>query len=109
MQAQHDERQAAEGEAEQQDDAGADVVDDVAERRLGQAGDHGEYGQRKAELDIADAELCFQERKQHRQHQQMEMADPMRNRDQPERAKLAVGFARFRGLLRCGEDVGHLC
>jgi hypothetical protein len=38
----------------------------------------------------------------------MEMADPMCDRDQPERAEFAVGFAGGSGLLRCGENVGHL-
>ena len=57
MQAEHDQRAAAEGEADQQDFAGADMVGEIADRRLGQAGDHGEDGQGKAKLDIADAEL----------------------------------------------------
>ena len=92
MQAEHDEGEAAQGQAEQQDDARADMVDDVAERRLGQAGDDREHGERKAELDIADAELFLQERKQHRQHQQVEMADPVGDRDQAERAKFAIGL-----------------
>ena len=86
MQAEQDQREPAGGEPEQQDHARAHMVDDVAERRLGHAGDDAEHGEREAELDIADAELLLQERKQHRQHQQMEMADPMRDRDQRERA-----------------------
>ena len=79
------------------------MVDEIAGRCLRQSGDDREYGERKAELDIADTELCFEERKQHRQHQQMEMADPMRDRNQRERAQRAVGLA----LLRCGENVDH--
>ena len=77
MQAEHDEREAAEAKPQQQDFAGADMVDDIAERRLGQARDHREYGQREAQFDIADAELRFQEGKQHRQREDMEMAHPM--------------------------------
>ena len=57
MQAEHDQRQAADGEADQQDFSGADMVGEIADRRLRQAGDDAEDGQRKAELDIADAEL----------------------------------------------------
>ena len=59
MQAEHDQRKAADDKADQQDFAGADMVGEIADRRLGQAGDHGEHGQREAELDIADAELRF--------------------------------------------------
>ena len=61
MQAEHDQRKAAERQAHQQDFAGADMVGEIADRRLGQAGYHGEDGQRKAELDIADAELLLSE------------------------------------------------
>ena len=57
MQAEQDQREAAEREADQQDLARADMVDEIADRRLGQAGHHREHGQREAELDIADAEL----------------------------------------------------
>ena len=78
MQAEHDQRKAAEREAHQQDLAGADMVGQIADRRLGQAGYHREDGQREAEIDIADAELSFQKREQHRQHEHVEMADPMR-------------------------------
>ena len=98
MQAEHDEREAADGEADQEDLAGADMVGKITHRRLGQAGDDSEHGQRETEFDIADAELAFEEREQHRQHQQMEVADPMRRRNQDQRAQRGV---RLR-LLRCG-------
>ena len=104
MQAEHDQRQAADGEADQQDFSRADMVGEIADRGLRQAGDDAEYGQRKTELDIADAELLLQERKQHRQHEQMEMADPMGGRNRSQRAQRSVRF----GLLRCGQNVDHV-
>ena len=42
-------------------------VDEIADGRLGQPRDEREHGQRKAKLDIADAELFLQKWKQHRQ------------------------------------------
>ena len=104
MQAEHDQRQAADGEADQQDFSRADMVGEIADRGLRQAGDDAEHGQRKTELDIADAELLLQERKQHRQHEQMEMADPMGDRNRSQRAQRSVRF----GLLRCGQNVDHV-
>ncbi len=86
MQAEHDQRKAAERKPYQQDLAGADMIGEIAQRCLRQAGDHGEDGQRKAELDVTDAELLLQKRKQHRQYQQMEMTDPMGRRNQGKRA-----------------------
>ncbi len=80
------------------------MVGEIADRRLGQAGDDGKDGQREAKLDIADAELRFEERKQHRQHEHMEMADPMRRRNRRASVRSeAVGLC----LLRCGENVDH--
>ncbi len=95
MQAEHDQRQAADGEADQQDLSRADMVGEIADRRLRQAGDDAEHGEREAEFDIADAELLLEERKQHRQHEQMEMADPMGDRNRGQRAQ------RSRPLLAC--------
>src|SRR5207253_9221171 len=63
-----------------------------------------ENGECKTELDIADAELLFKERKQHRQHEEMEMADPMGDRNRSERAQRSVRF----GVLRCGQNVDHV-
>ena len=103
MQAEHDQREAAQREAHQQDFAGADMIGEIAHRRLGQAGDDGEDGQRETELDIADAELLLQKREQHRQHQHVEMADPMGDRNRGQRAQRCV---RLR-LLRCGQNVDH--
>ena len=104
MQAEHDQRQAADGEADQQDFSRADMVGEIADRGLRQAGDDAEYGQRETELDIADAELFFKERKQHRQHEEMEMADPMGDRNRSERTQRSVRL----GLLRCGQNVDHV-
>ena len=104
MQAEHDQCEAAQRKAHQQDFAGADMVGKIAHRRLGQAGYDGEHGQREAKLDIADAELLLQKGEQHRQHQQMEMADPMGRRNRGQRAQRCV---RFR-LLRCGQNVDHV-
>ena len=104
MQAEHDQRKAAQGKPHQQDLAGADMVGEIAHRRLGQAGDDGEDGQRKAKLDIADAELFLQKREQHRQHHQMKMTDPMGRRNSSQRAQRGV---RLR-LLRCGQNIDHV-
>ncbi len=97
MQAEHDQCKAAQRQAHQQDFAGADMIGEIAHRRLGQAGYHGEHGQREAELDIADAELLLQKREQHRQYHQMEMTDPMRRRNRGQRAQRCVRLC----LLRC--------
>ena len=97
-------RETAEHEAHQQHLARADMVGEVARRSLCQAGNDAEHGQREAKFDIADAELCPQEGKQHRKHQQMEMADPMGGRNQHQRAQRGL---RLRVLLRCGENVDH--
>ena len=81
MQAEHDQRKAAEGEAHQQDYSGADMIGKITHRGLGQAGYHGKDGQGKAKLDVADAELVLQKGEQHRQHEHMEMTDPMGRRN----------------------------
>ena len=100
MHAEHDQRQAADGKADQQHLARADMVGEIADRRLRQAGDHAEHGQRETELDIADAELCLQERKQHRQHEQMEMADPMGDRNRRQRAQRSCPLSTCCGAAR---------
>ena len=104
MQAEHDQRQPAQGDAHQQDFAGADMIGKIADRRLRQAGRDGEDGESEAKLNVTDAELFFQEGEQHRQHEQMEMTDPMRRRNRGQRPQLFVGLC----LLRCGQDVGHV-
>ena len=86
MQAEQDQRAAAEAETGQQHLSGADVVGEIAYWSLGQAGHQAKHRQRKAELDIADAELLLQERKQHRQHEEVKMAEPMRDRNRRQRA-----------------------
>ena len=105
MQPEQDQREAAEAKPAQQDFARAKMIGEVADRRLRQAGDEAEHGERKAELDIADAELLLQERKQHRQREDMEMAEPVRDRNRRQRAQRAVGFR----LSRSGENVDHIC
>jgi hypothetical protein len=104
MQAEQDQRTAAQRQAHQQDFAGADMIGQIADRRLGQAGGDRKDGQREAKIDIADAELRLEERKQHRQHENMEVADPMRGRDRGQCPQRTIDF----GLLRCGENIGHL-
>jgi hypothetical protein len=79
------------------------MVDEIAGRRLGQAGHHRQHGERETELDIADAELALEEGEQHRQDQQMEMADPMRDRNPGQRAQRAVRPPS----LRCSKNVDH--
>ena len=93
MQPQQDQREAAEAQPDQQHLSRAKMVGEIADRRLRQAGHDAEHGERKAELDIADAELLFQERKQHRQHEEMEMAEPMRDRNRRQRAQRAIALS----------------
>lgn len=104
MQAEHDQGEAAQRQPHQQDLAGADMIGEITDRRLRQAGCDGEHGQREAKLNIADAELLLEKGEQHRQHQHMKMTDPMGRRNRHQRAQL---FVRLR-LLRCGQNVGHL-
>jgi hypothetical protein len=111
MQAEHDQRKAAQGKAHQQDFAGADMIGKITHRRLGQAGYDGKDGKGKAKLDVADAELILQKGEQHRQHEHMEMTDPMGGRNRRKGAVRAVGFRLsfclgFR-LLRCSQNVDH--
>jgi hypothetical protein len=102
--AEHDQCEAADGEPDQQDFSGADMVGEIADRRLRQARHDAECGQRETEFDIADAQLRLQEREQHRQHEQMEMADPVRDRNRRECAQRTIRF----GLLRCGQNIDHV-
>ena len=105
IKAQHDQRQPADGEADQQDFARADMIGKVTHGRLRHSGDHRKHGQRKAKLDIADAELLFQEGEQHRQREDVKMAEPVRNRNRRQRPQRAVGFR----VSRSGENVDHIC
>ena len=109
MQTEHDQREASETEAHQQNFPGADMIGEIADRGLGQAGTHGKNGQRKAEFDVSDIELLFQKRKQHRQHEDMEMAHPVSNGYRAQRAELFIftGPLGRRGLLRRGQNIGH--
>jgi hypothetical protein len=85
MQAQRNQRAAAQSHAEDQNFSRADAIDDITDRRLSQAGHDGEHGERQAQVDIGDAKPVFQEREQHRQHEDVEVADPVRHRDRAER------------------------
>jgi hypothetical protein len=104
VQAEHDQRKAAQDQSHQQDLAGADMIGKIAHRRLGQAGYDGKDGEGEAKLDVADAQLVLQKGEQHRQHEHVEMTDPMGRRNRGEGAQRAVGFR----LLRCGQNVDHL-
>jgi hypothetical protein len=103
MYAECDQRSAAEAKAHQQNLPCTEMVGEITNRGLGQAGTHRRNRQCKAEFDIADIEFLFQEGKQHRQHENMEMAHPMGRRYRAQRAELFV----FDGLLRCGQNIGH--
>src|SRR4051794_12456693 len=103
MDAEHHQGESAGGKADQQDFASPDAIAEIAHRGLGQAGYEGEYGKYKAEFDIADTELFLEKRKQHRQHEQMKMADPMRRRNRDQRAQRGV---RLR-LARRGQYIDH--
>ena len=104
----HDQRKTAHAEAADQDIAGTDAVDQITDRRLRKTGNDREHRQRKAEFDKADAELLLQEREQHRQHQQMEMTDPVRDGDHAEGAQRAVRCCPVGCRLICGgRNVDH--
>src|ERR1700727_673584 len=108
MQAEHDQRGAAEAKAHQQDFSRAEMIRNIADRGLGQAGTHGKNRQRETELDIADIELLFQEGKQHRQYENMEMTHPVGNGYSAQCAELFVlGSLSRCSLLRCGQNIGH--
>jgi hypothetical protein len=89
------------------------VIGKVSDRRLRQAGSDGENGERKAQLDIADAELGLEKGKQHRQHEHVEMADPMGRRVcatrrpflfgvvPPERRPCQLQVRFYFSLIRC--------
>ena len=80
------------------------MIGEIADRRLSETRYDTEGGKGEAQFDVADVELFFQEREQHRQHEQMEMADPMRRRNRSQGAQRSV---RLR-LLRCGQNVDSL-
>ena len=99
--AEQHECRAAEAEAADQDALGAEAVDQETHRRLRQAGDDAENGDREAELDEADAQLFLEDGEQRRQHHDVEMADEMRGRDGQQHAQPAVvGGWRLAGILQ---------
>ena len=104
VQAEQDQREAAEAKTCQEHLARPDVVGEIADRRLGQAGDQAEHRERKTELDIADAERLLEERQQHRQREDVKMAQKMRDRNRRQRAQCAIGLR----MLRCSQNVGHI-
>jgi len=92
----------AHDKTDQQDEARANPVHQIADRRLRQSGHHRKHGDREAEFDEADAKLLLEERKQHRQHQNIEMADPVRDGDSRQRAQRRVTLSR-----KIGNSVDH--
>src|ERR1700712_1590444 len=104
MQTEHDERKAAHRESDQQDFARTDAVGEIADRRLRQAGYDGKNSEGKTEFDIADAELLLEEGKQHRQHENMKVADPTGRRDGDQGTQRRVHLR----LMPGGSYIDHL-
>ena len=102
-----DDREAhrAEHEARDQHRARTDPVDQEARRRLAQRGRDVEGGQREAEFGVADAVELADERKQRRQHQNVEMADEMRRADERNDARVVRARCAARGF----GDLCHAC
>ena len=95
-----EEGEAAEDEAGDQHRPRTDAVDEKAGRRLSQAGDDVEGGERQPEIEEADVEALLEQRQQHRQHHNVEMADEMRRRDRQQRLRLAAGGGNAGQALR---------
>jgi hypothetical protein len=95
-----EEGEAAEDEAGDQHRTRADAVDQEAGRRLRQAGDDVEGGERQPEIEEADVEPLLEQRQQHRQHHNVEMADEVRRRDRQQRLRLAAGGGNAGQALR---------
>ena len=76
-------------EAQQQEPAGAEAVDQEAGRHLGGAGRDVEQGDQEAERGIAHVELVAQEREQRRQRQGIEVAHGVAGADQGENLHVA--------------------
>ena len=90
-QADQTDRQAEQGEPGDQDRAGAEAIDEEPDRRLGQAGDAVQHGERQPERGVADAELVAQQRKQGRQDQDVEVTEEVRRADQADHLEIAPG------------------
>ena len=78
----------------------ADPVDQDAGRELGDAGGDRQHREEQAEIGPAHREIPLDQGKQRRQHQHVEMAEPVADGDQPHRFQLAP---------REREDAGHVC
>jgi len=83
-------RQPAQPQCRDEQSPRADAIGEISHRQL--RGDRSQRAdrQREAELDKTDAEMLFQVREQRRQHEDMEMGDEMRRRDEPDRLNLAA-------------------
>ena len=75
-------RQAGEGQTGDQQQPGADPVDQEAGHDLESAGSRGEKRQEKPQGGVADVEFLLNQRKQRRQGQLVEVAEPMAGADQ---------------------------
>jgi hypothetical protein len=84
-----------------QDAAGAEPVDQKADRRLGERRDPVQKRDRKAELDVVDPELALEQGKQRRQQQDVEMAEEMPDPDQAHDLEVVPGGQG------CGPKRGH--
>ena len=83
--------QPAEDEPGDEHRSRADAVDEEARRRLGQAGDDVEGGERQPEIEEADVEPLLEQRQHHRQDHDVEMADQVRRRHRQQGLRLASG------------------
>ena len=86
-----EERQPAQDQPGDEHRPRTDAVDEKARRRLRQAGDDVEGGERQPEIEEADVEPLLEQRQQHRQDHDVEMADEVRRRDRQQGLRLAAG------------------
>ncbi len=78
---QHEEARPAENEPGREHPAMAEAVADKAHRALHDQRDEVEHGQRRADLEEAAAEMTGQQRQQRRHDHDVDVADPMGERD----------------------------
>src|SRR6185437_2064416 len=98
VQAEYDQGKSAKHKTDEQDFPGAEVIGEISDRCLGQTGNNCKDRECKAKVDIADAEPLLQEWKQHRQHEHMEMADPMSRRNRSECAQHTIRVLSLRSV-----------
>ena len=80
-------------EAADQNHAGADAIDQKADRDLKDARHDVECDERETKLGVADAEILADDGKQCRQNHQIEMADEVHEADHADHAH--IGSAHF--------------